>query len=55
MNFGIMEEIYFCAKDLNGVSGLMRLAKFDLSRTRFLGVVAGVLRMLTMVRTFVTH
>jgi hypothetical protein len=26
-----MEEIYFCAKDLNGVSGLMRLAKFDLS------------------------
>jgi len=24
-----MEEIYFCATDLNGVSGLMRLAKFD--------------------------
>ena len=31
MNFGIMEEIYFCGKDLNGASGLMRLAKFDLS------------------------
>jgi len=32
MNFGIMEEIYLCGKDLNGISTLMRNRNFVLSR-----------------------
>ena len=32
MNFGIMEEIYFCGKDLNRISTLMRNRNFVLSR-----------------------
>lgn len=35
MNFGKMEEIYFCGKDLNGANALIGLENFDLSCSNF--------------------